>query len=275
MSELRRTDPLASSDPSADPVVRAQIELLLIEGLDGYFAGRYEEAVHVWTRVLFLDRSHAKARAYIDRARTAMAERQRQSEELLHASQDLLDRGQPGAARNLLTEAVQVAGDDERASALRVRLERLERSLAASKRVEPREDASRPAARESRARAGLWPTWTRRVAVLGLVAAGLVLLTLTATDSILPRWVGFTSAEIAVPRTVPAPLPVLSSPEVSLIRARTLYGRGRLAEALQALDHVASDSAFRPEADRLRAEIQRLLLAAMPVRNAPIPGETR
>ena len=37
----------------------------------------YEQAIHVWTRVLFLDRGHARARAYIERARSALAERQR------------------------------------------------------------------------------------------------------------------------------------------------------------------------------------------------------
>ena len=41
-----------------------------------------------------------------------------------------------------------------------------------------------------------------------------------------------------------------------------VYARGRLAEALRALDRVAIDSELRPEADQLRVEIQRLLLAA-------------
>jgi hypothetical protein len=49
---------------------------------------------------------------------------------------------------------------------------------------------------------------------------------------------------------------------VSLVRARTLYARGRLAEALQALDRVKFDQAAREETDRLRVDIQRLLLAA-------------
>jgi hypothetical protein len=46
-----------------------------------------------------------------------------------------------------------------------------------------------------------------------------------------------------------------------MVRARTLYSRGRLAEALQALDRVDDESASRVEADRLRVEIQRTLLA--------------
>ena len=56
-----------------------------------YFRGRFERAIDVWTRVLFLDRSHARARAYIDRARAAVAERVRESEALLHAGVEVCD----------------------------------------------------------------------------------------------------------------------------------------------------------------------------------------
>ena len=64
----------------------ALIEQLLLAGLDHYFDGSYEQAVNVWTRVAFLERGHGRARAYIERARGALAERQRESEELLHAA---------------------------------------------------------------------------------------------------------------------------------------------------------------------------------------------
>src|SRR6516162_11952548 len=65
--------------PAADR--DAKIEELLLTGLDHYFAAQYQQAINVWTRALFFDRSHARARAYIERARSAMAERQRESEE--------------------------------------------------------------------------------------------------------------------------------------------------------------------------------------------------
>src|ERR687890_733770 len=71
----------------------ARIEELLLVGLDHYFGGRHELAINVWTRVLFLDRSHGKARAYIERARSALAERQREAEELLRTGADALTRG--------------------------------------------------------------------------------------------------------------------------------------------------------------------------------------
>src|SRR4051812_3347637 len=70
--------PLREHESSA-----SRIEELLLAGLDHYFNGQHELAISVWTRVLFLDRSHARARAYIERARSAIAERQREGEELL------------------------------------------------------------------------------------------------------------------------------------------------------------------------------------------------
>ena len=82
MTEPLRTAP--GNDASADAEREALIERLLLAGLDHYFEGRFEQAVNVWTRVAFLERGHGRARAYIERARGALAERQRESDELLH-----------------------------------------------------------------------------------------------------------------------------------------------------------------------------------------------
>src|SRR5947199_294993 len=83
MSDPLRTDGTRARDGAPAPDRDAKIEQLLLLGLDHYFAARYELAINVWTRALFLDRSHPRARAYIERARSALAERQRESEELL------------------------------------------------------------------------------------------------------------------------------------------------------------------------------------------------
>ena len=125
MPETKRLESMLASEV-ADRDSRA--EMLLVEGLDRYFAGQYEDAIHVWTRVLFLDRSHARARAYIDRARTALAERQRRTEEMLHATSELLAQGQTGRARALLSQAEAASGDDQHTAALRAQLERVERA---------------------------------------------------------------------------------------------------------------------------------------------------
>ena len=83
MSDPLRTDDLRALEAASDADRTAKIEQLLLVGLDHYFAAQYDHAINVWTRALFLDRSHPRARAYIERARSALAERQRESEELL------------------------------------------------------------------------------------------------------------------------------------------------------------------------------------------------
>ena len=103
-----------------------QIEDLLIAGLDRYFAGRHEEAIHIWTRVLFIDRGHRRARAYIERARLALAERQREQELLVEHGVAAMGRGDTGQARSLLARSIQDGGADDRALAALARMDRLE-----------------------------------------------------------------------------------------------------------------------------------------------------
>jgi tetratricopeptide (TPR) repeat protein len=258
--DLQMADPrrLESVPPAELAERESQVDALLIEGLDKYFNGRYEEAIHLWTRVLFLDRSHARARAYIDRARTAVAERQRRAEEMLHASHLLLEQGRTEAARELLVEAVAQTGDDDHAAALRVRLERVERLHAAS-RIGPM-----PSATTAEAVPGwMWPRRSRTAlgAAAVLVAGLLLVIGVTSTD--VQDWVGLRSdREQLLATTTALKLTVLSSAEVAMIRAQTLYNRGRLAEALQVLDRVGPESPERPAADELRVQIQQILLAS-------------
>src|SRR6187549_3829862 len=73
MSDRPRQVPHAASRDLAEDAEGAdresRVEDLLLAGLDQYFAGRYEQAIDVWTRVAFLDRRNSRAKAYIDRAR--------------------------------------------------------------------------------------------------------------------------------------------------------------------------------------------------------------
>src|SRR5438067_10327054 len=105
MSDPLRTDDLRALDAASDADRTAKIERLLLAGLDHYFSQQYDQAINVWTRALFFDRSHARARAYIERARRAQAERQRESEELLHTGTAAYRRGDAKEARRLLQAA--------------------------------------------------------------------------------------------------------------------------------------------------------------------------
>ena len=105
------TDPTRGEDQApeslSDVERQSRIEQLLVSGLDEYFAGRLDHAINVWTRVLFLDRTSDRARAYIDRARRAQAEKQRETEALVHQGLQAFDAGEVEQARTLLTSALE------------------------------------------------------------------------------------------------------------------------------------------------------------------------
>src|SRR5438270_13524207 len=145
MSDPLRTDGLhAQGEAAADR--DAKIEQLLLVGLDHYFAARYELAINVWTRALFLDRSHARARAYIDRARSAIAERQRESEELLQTGVAAFQRGDGDEARRLLQAAIEGGAPSEEALAVLDRLNRLDTGPSVAPSRSSRAGRSAPAA---------------------------------------------------------------------------------------------------------------------------------
>jgi hypothetical protein len=60
------------------------------------------------------------------------------------------------------------------------------------------------------------------------------------------------------------PLPIVRTADILLDHARELYAGGRLHDALRLLDRIGIADPVRADADRLRADIQRDLLAAAP-----------
>ena len=130
MSDPLRSETSRPTEPSSWAEREAKIEHLLLTGLDHYFAAQYDQAINVWTRALFLDRNHARARAYIERARSAQAERQRESDALLHDGVDALRRGDSSEARRLIDAAMARGGASDEVLALLDRVERLEQRIA-------------------------------------------------------------------------------------------------------------------------------------------------
>ena len=254
----------------------AKIEQLLLVGLDHYFANRYELAINVWTRALFLDRSHARARAYIDRARSAQAERLRESEELLQNGVAAFQRGEGDEARRLLQAAIDGGAPSEEALAVLDRLNRFETTTAPA--VPPRLDhaARRPTPHAS-------PAVPRSVARTIGIAAASVLALVVAIGAVggAAAWRGVidlrslaatirairaepAAAAVVVPVARDAALPLPRRGETALIRARALAAGGHLRDALVTLDAVRPTDAQQPDAERLRADIQRQLLALIP-----------
>jgi tetratricopeptide (TPR) repeat protein len=248
-------DPLRDQESS-----ESRIEELLLAGLDHYFNGQYELAISVWTRVLFLDRSHARARAYIDRARGAIAERQREGEELLQTGAAAFHRGDAEGARRLLTSAVERGAQPDEALAMLDRLQRLA-PVSTPSHDDPIRPPHRPlhhAAAGRRERRGIRAATLLLVLAIGLASGVLVMI---AWSSGVFPWSPWPASRTSA--VLPdAPLPVPSASEVSLARARAWSSIGRLRDALSALDAIRPGDPLRPQADDLRAEIQRQLLAA-------------
>jgi tetratricopeptide (TPR) repeat protein len=255
MSDPQPTDPLNASGPTGDSDREARIEQLLLTGLDHYFAGHYEQAINVWTRVVFLERHHDRARAYIERARSAQAERQREAEELLHNGVAAYDAGETDKARDLLTRAVAEGSDTAH-----VFLDRLDRMGGSAVLTEPRSDTLPVRPLLAAARTSI-PSRTGWIAasIGAVVVAAAMLVGGLPIGTWLSELQG--SPETSVQPPPADPLPLIRTSETILARARTLYADGHLHDALRALDRIDVADPFRADADRLRADIQRSLLA--------------
>jgi hypothetical protein len=238
-----------------------RIEELLLAGLDHYFNGQHELAINVWTRVLFLDRSHARARAYIERARSAIAERQREAEELLQTGAAAFQRGDTAGARRLLTSAVESGASPDEALAL---LDRLDRLSPADRLPETTGELRSPRRRLDVA-SGSEQKGSRAITLLLMLAVGLaagVLVMIYWSAAGLPWSAARTFPPAAVARPLENPLPVPLAGDLALSRAHKLYAKGLLREAMAALEPIHLGDALQPQADDLRIDIQHHLLGA-------------
>jgi hypothetical protein len=260
---LRHDRPPVSGDvPERDR--DARVEELLLIGLDHYFAGQHELAISVWTRVLFLDRGHARARAYIERARGAVSERQRESEELLHSGVAAFNRGDAGAARRFLKSAVERGAASEEAIALLDRLDRLEAATSPADRAFVRRAVMSASDRQNETdlphpgQSKLAWIATGLVSGLGVAAAAAWLW--TGAHAWQPAEEAPPPASVSPTRLEPLLVP--SAAEASINRAERLHVNGRLHDALEALEAVRQGDPLHRRADALRATIQRQLLEA-------------
>jgi len=275
MSDSLKTAAPAPADALTGAERDARVERLLLQGLDHYFGGDYDTAVHIWTRVLFLDRGHARARAYIERARSAQAERQRESEELLHRGVAAFDRGDTGGARELLTAAVSQGTEPEVALSYLGRLDRLEVTRSPVRTSTESRGTGRGSQRPPTAAPTEIPV-RRTTRVLRMAA-------IIAFAGAAAVWAGVVFSEVAdlraafdlnppivVPPPAPEePLPVLRTAELALMRARRQLAAGFPAEALRTLDAIGPADPLEGSALRLRADIDRVLLASAPTPTIP------
>jgi len=271
MSDPLRTDPTRANEPVSEADREAKIEQLLLSGLDHYFTGQYDQAINVWTRALFLDRNHARARAYIERARSALAERQRESEELLHNGVAAFDRGESSEARRLLEAAISQGAPPDEALAILDRLNRLDHSAhqaqveSALKRAAPPPQAGVATSR------GAWAT----LAFLAMIIVAAAAFGAGAFRSdwrlLLERPPAPTMNSVVRGSSDEALIPRRG--ETALARARVLATNGRLRDALAALDLVSATDPQKADADRLRADLQKQLIELASI--SPRPADNK
>jgi hypothetical protein len=254
----------------------ARIEHLLITGLDHYFAGEFETAINLWTRVLFLDRTHDRARAYIDRARSAQAEQQRASEELVHEGLEAFSRGDVARARELLLDALERGASHDLALGVLGRIDRLD--VGQLPATPP--SRSTTVRRRSRSEIGNLATDTeargRRATTSWIAVASVAVLIVgvawwASVDGVplIEWWSARTPANPAVVVEPIELLPVPAPAETHVAQARTLFASGRLHDALRSLERVPIGDPLRGDAERLRADIQRELLAVADTAPSP------
>jgi tetratricopeptide (TPR) repeat protein len=266
MSDSPSTRPVRASDPPDDADREARIEQLLLTGLDHYFAGQYDRAINVWTRVVFLERHHDRARAYIERARGALAERHRKSEEYLHDGVAAYNAGDVQKARDLLTRALEQGS--EGAHVFLGRLDRItpvSPGADARSRQVPEDGSGRSLRVPAAAPGGGWGT--------AALSAVLVAAAMLVSGLPLGSWLSQSQAVDPIPVARPAapePLLVVRPSEVALQRARSLRADGRLRDALRTLDDFRLASGSGEEVDELRADIQGDLFTAAGI-SEPFP----
>jgi len=269
MADPRSIDPLESNDGPPDLDRDAKIDELLLAGLEQYFDGRYQDAINIWGRVLFLDRGHQRARAYIERARGALAELQRATEELVQEGVAAIDRGDGPAARRLLAAAVATGEPHDLAHTYLDRLDR--HSPPPQDHARPRGGAIAQVEKSGRLRL---PGTARPVRALPIIGAailvGLLIVFAASRDLLRPlvarEWRQVPAAGAAV---TPDPLPAPRPSEVALGRAYDLYQSGHLKAALAALDGVSDADPLASEAARLKIEVQRILLESADAAASP------
>ncbi len=260
-SDPLRSGTTASADASSGVGRDAKIEQLLLTGLDHYFASQYDQAINIWTRALFIDRNHARARAYIERARRAQAERQRESEELLHNGAIAYRRGDGREARRLLQAALDAGAAFEDAFPMLERLNQLDAAAPPPSAVRPRPYSQTAPGAALEADRGQWPpALTLGIVLLALVGAG--------TYGVVSRgeWTSWSSlarvrsTSSSAPAVRDTSIAVPTNGELVLAGARTRVSSGDLRGALSALERVRPTDSQKDEADRLRSDIQRQLI---------------
>lgn len=268
---------------------------LFRQGEDLCKRGMYEQAIHVWTRMLFLERGDTRAKGAIERAKRAVAEHQRELDVELAVAEELLDSGDIEAAasgvRHILSLDPRHAEGhqlEERIAARKRRIdvtptnavavavagdvdgEDVDESLARSKRGLLLR-VSRKASPTHRPPGNLSPPKLagHRMVSLKMAGFGLGVVLVFASsalylhlnwDSIVSDGAFVTGNALAAGGAGPVEAAVPGASELRYYNGARLYEKGRYREALAELSLVGRDDAVSERARSLILRIEDRLL---------------
>ena len=244
----------------------------------------YQQAIHVWTRILFLERGDTRAKSAIERAKRAVSERQRELDVELAAAAELLDAGDIEAAasrvRQVLSIDLRHAEGHQLAERIATRKRRndgtptnavvdevarasnpsSERGLLL--RVSRKSRTLRPGGNASSLKMGKMVGLKMAGFVLGVIlvfASGALYLHLN-WESIVSDGAFVTGSALARGGAEPVDASVPGASELHYYNGARLYAKGRYREALAELSRVARDEAAAERARGLILRIEERLL---------------
>jgi tetratricopeptide (TPR) repeat protein len=270
------------------PRVAAKIRDLLQKGHELAEVGRFHQAIHIWERILFLDRGNRTAREWIDKAKRAVAEQEREFDAQVLQASRLLEGGDRHGARLLVAGVLDRDPRHPEARSLWERLEILERrgdrpsrSLSVSGGrvpVRSRRQRTAPLARPDAGRPR--PVSALKVAAflfsaLCLFGAGALYLHLN-WDFLVSEGPFGSARESGAGTVDPIEIPPVPFPaELHYYSGYRLFAKGKYREALVELARVERQSPAFESARSLTLRIEeRLLRGALGGETAP-PGDRR
>lgn len=277
---LDLADPKEISSPAES---EPKIDELLRQGNHLVRSGRYQQAIHVWTRILFLDRGNRLAREAIEKAKRILAERQREIDVMvLDAAQHYRD-GDRQKAKKVLDHALAVDPRHTEGRTLWEKLDSLDRrgegspSLTAEPEAEfsprRRRRANRTGSSVAKRGKSLMPLKMAAFLFCAfcLLALGGLYLHLNWDSLVGDGAIGSSPREGLDKfgeRDIP-PLPTLS--ELHYFNGARLFAKGRYREALSELERVERQSSVSEEARSLVLRIEERLLRDAIAAKTPQP----
>lgn len=267
-SSLDLADPQEVSSPAR---LEPKIDELMRQGDRLVRSGRYQQAIHVWTRILFLDRGSYAARDAIEKAKRMLAERQREIDVMVLDAAQFHRDGDRHKAKKLLDHVLSIDPRHTEGQSLWEKLDSLERrgenslSLNAEPEMEPSPRPRRRAGKGVVTRARSKPELPLKMTAflfcaLCLLALGGLYLHLNW--DFLVRDSAFASSpregqDVLSKRDIP-PLPTLS--ELHYFNGARLFAKGQYREALSELERVDRQTGVFEDARSLVLRIEERLL---------------